>query len=78
MELIEKVKNCLTVIDDNNNVDENYIDTFFENDSDKEIIREKIRNFNHLISKMSTNELNNLLDKDFETEIWPLISYCNN
>ena len=74
MEIIEKVKSCLIVID--NKVSEDCI-TFFENDSDKEIIREKIRNFNHLISRMTDEEIDKLFDKEFETEIWPLISYSN-
>lgn len=75
MEIIEKVKSCLVVID--KNVSEDCI-TFFENDSDKNIIVEKIRNFNFIISNMTNEDIDILFDKDFETELWPLISFCNN
>jgi len=76
MELIEKVKSCLIIVngDKNSNfVPESLVEYKFERDADFPIIIEKIRKFNGLMDGLVGNEWEKFLDKDFDTDIWPLL-----
>lgn len=64
-----------TMLEDGSYWNELLVD-MFGNDKDYHIIKEKIENLSKLYKEKSkSNELDELLDMDFGTEIWDMIQY---
>ena len=73
METIEKVAKCLVVNEETQSVVLSKVDEFFGNDSDVEVIREKVVKFNRMISKMSKIRFQKFLNMDWESQIYPML-----
>ena len=73
METIEKVAKCVVVNEETQSVVLSKVDEFFGNDSDVEVIREKVVKFNRMISKMSKIRFQKFLNMDWESQIYPML-----
>lgn len=76
MNLIEKVKQALSLITEENSVftvPEAHIEMLFENDPELGQIKEKCKKVTDLMTSLSKDELEKFMEKDFETEIWRMI-----
>lgn len=73
MELIEKVTKCLVVDTTKQIILIENAYRKFAKDPEIKLIIEKINNFNNITSKMTEEEFQLFIDKDWETEIWLMI-----
>jgi len=73
MSLIDKVMFIMPMMDTDGVYYDEIFD-FFKNDSDLPIIRKKFENLSRLyFEKLCSEELEDFLNMDFETEIWNMI-----
>jgi len=69
-DLIEKVKRVASTLNVDGTYFDEMVDGIFFNDPDLPVIREKMNNLSNLVK---TKGMENLLEMDFETEIWNII-----
>ena len=69
-DLMEKVKRLVFTLTVNGTYFNEMMESLFSDDPDLPIIREKMNNLSNLVK---TKGMDNLLEMDFETEIWKLI-----
>jgi len=69
-DLMEKVKRLVFTLTVNGTYFNEMMESLFSDDPDLPVIREKMNNLSNLVK---TKGMDNLLEMDFETEIWKLI-----